>query len=83
MTGRASEAVGRVREVAGRVCEAAGSASKAAGWASQTAGTYYQKHAFENRVNNMILHSTVNTPYALLPSLTPIHLLLSPIFRLF
>ena len=62
MTGRASEAVGRVREVAGRVCEAAGSASKAAGWASQTAGRYYQNHAFENRVDIMNLHSTVNRP---------------------
>ena len=62
MTWRASEAVGRVCEVAGRVCEAAGSASKAAGWASQTAGRYYQKNAFENRVNIMILHFTVNRP---------------------
>ena len=26
------------------------------------AGRYYQKHAFENRVNIMILHSTVNRP---------------------
>ena len=31
-------------------------------WASQAAGRYYQKHAFENRVNIMILHSTVNRP---------------------
>ena len=66
MTRRPSEGVGRVLEVAGRVCEAAGSASKAAGWASQAAGRYYQKHAFENRVNIMILHSTVNRPYLVL-----------------
>ena len=65
MTGGTSEAVGRVLEVAGRVCEAAGSASKAAGWALQEAGRYYQKHAFDNRVNITILHSTVNTPYVL------------------
>ena len=62
MTRRASEGVGMVWEVAGRVCEAAWSASKAAGWASQAAGRYYQKHAFENRINVMILHSTVNRP---------------------
>ena len=55
-------------KVAGRVCEAAGSASKAAGWASQAAGRYYQRHAFENRVNITILHSTVNTPYKVMPS---------------
>ena len=42
--------------------EAAGSASKAVGWALQAAGKYYQKHAFENRVNIMILYFTVNSP---------------------
>ena len=62
MTERVSEAVGRFLEVAGRVWEAPGSDSKAAGWASQAAGRYYQKHAFENRINVMILYSTVYRP---------------------
>ena len=63
MTGRASEAVGRVFEVAGL-------ASQTAGSALQIAGRYYQKHAFENRVNIMILHSTVNRPLVALVKAT-------------